>query len=98
MSVDGTYNIVINSPMGAQKITLTLKADGDKLTGSQAGAQGTMEIAEGKVDGHNVSWSANITSPMPMKLETTGKVEGDKISGNVKAGAFGSFPFSGERA
>jgi hypothetical protein len=35
---------------------------------------------------------------MPMKLETTGTVEGNKISGNVKAGAFGSFPFSGERA
>jgi hypothetical protein len=98
MSVDGTYNIVINSPMGAQKVTLTLKASGNTLTGSQAGAQGTMDISEGKVDGNNVSWSANITSPMPMKLETTGTVEGNKISGNVKAGAFGSFPFSGERA
>lgn len=98
MSVDGTYNIVINSPMGAQKVTLTLKANGNTLTGSQAGAQGTMDISEGKVDGNNVSWSANITSPMPMKLETTGTVEGNKISGNVKAGAFGSFPFSGERA
>ena len=98
MAVDGIYNIVINSPMGAQKITLTLKADGNTLTGSQAGAQGTMDIAEGKVDGNNVSWSANITSPMPMKLETTGTVDGDKISGNVKAGAFGSFPFSGTRA
>jgi hypothetical protein len=98
MSVDGTYNIVINSPMGAQKVTLTLKADGNTLTGSQAGAQGSMDISEGKVDGNNVSWSANITSPMPMKLETTGTVDGDKISGNVKAGAFGSFPFSGQRA
>jgi hypothetical protein len=84
--------------MGAQKVTLTLKASGNTLTGSQAGAQGTMDISEGKVDGNNVSWSANITSPMPMKLETTGTVEGNKISGNVKAGAFGSFPFSGERA
>ena len=99
MSVDGTYNIVINSPMGAQKVELVLKDEGGgKLSGSQKGAQGSMDIADGKVDGNTVSWSANITSPMPMKLETTGTVDGNKISGNVKAGAFGSFPFSGERA
>jgi hypothetical protein len=35
---------------------------------------------------------------MPMTLEHSGTVDGDKISGNVKAGAFGSFPFSGTRA
>ena len=98
MSVDGTYNIVINSPMGAQKITLTLKAEGGTLTGTQAGAQGSMALENGKVDGNNVSWSISITSPMPMTLEHSGTVDGDKISGNVKAGAFGSFPFSGTRA
>ncbi|HEY4942080.1 MAG TPA: hypothetical protein VII56_11700 [Rhizomicrobium sp.] len=98
MSVDGKYNIVIQSPMGAQKATLELKAEGGALTGTQGGQQGSMAIANGKVDGNNVSWSISITSPMPMTLEHSGVVDGDKISGNVKAGAFGSFPFSGERA
>ena len=98
MAVDGIYNIVINSPMGAQKIKLTLKTEGSTLTGTQEGAQGSAALENGKVDGNNVSWSTKITSPMPMTLETTGVVDGDKISGNVKAGAFGSFPFSGERA
>ena len=98
MSVDGKYNITINSPMGAQKATLELKASGGTLTGTQAGQQGSMAIANGKVDGNNVSWSISITSPMPMTLEHSGTVDGNKISGNVKAGAFGSFPFSGERA
>ena len=54
-------------------------------------------MANGKVDGNAVSWSANITSPMPMTLEFTGTVEGDTLKGSVKAGAFGSFPFSGAR-
>jgi hypothetical protein len=98
MAVDGKYNITINSPMGAQKATLDLKADGATLTGTQAAAQGSMDIANGKVDGNNVSWDVSITSPMPMTLTFSGAVDGDKISGNVKAGAFGSFPFSGERA
>ena len=98
MAVDGKWNITINSPMGAQQAELSLKADGSTLTGTQAGRQGSMDIADGKVDGNNVSWSISITSPMPMTLEHSGTVDGDKISGNVKAGAFGSFPFSGTRA
>ena len=97
MAVDGTWNITVNSPMGAQKSTLNLKANGAALTGSASGAQGSQEIANGKVDGNNVSWEISITTPMPMTLGFTGAVDGDKISGNVKAGAFGSFPFSGAR-
>ncbi|HEY5347312.1 MAG TPA: hypothetical protein VIJ72_03895 [Rhizomicrobium sp.] len=98
MAVDGKWEIVVNSPMGAQKATLDLKADGASLTGTQVAPQGSMAIANGKVDGNNVSWSTAITSPMPMTLEFAGTVEGDAISGKVKAGAFGSFPFSGNRA
>jgi hypothetical protein len=33
-----------------------------------------------------------------MTLEFAGTVDGDAISGSVKAGSFGSFPFSGKRA
>ncbi len=98
MSVDGTWNVTVNSPMGPQLSTLTIKAEGGALTGSQSAQGNTQPIANGKVDGDTVTWSNSITTPFPMNLEFTGKVEGDKISGSVKAGAFGSFPFSGDRA
>ena len=98
MAIDGKWEITINSPMGAQKATLDVKAEGSTLTGTQTAMQGTQPLTNGKVDGNNLSWSAAITSPMPMTLEFSGTVDGDKISGNVKAGAFGSFPFSGTRA
>ncbi len=98
MSVDGAWNITVNSPMGPQPSTLTIKAEGGALTGSQSAQGNTQPIANGKVDGDTVTWSNSITTPFPMNLEFTGKVEGDKISGSVKAGAFGSFPFSGDRA
>ena len=97
MAVDGKWEIVINSPMGAQKATLDLKADGATLSGTQSAAQGSGPLENGKVDGDAVSWSAKITSPMPMTLEFTGKVDGDKLAGSVKAGAFGSFPFNGSK-
>ena len=97
MAVDGKWEIVINSPMGAQKATLDLKADGGTLSGTQSAAQGSGPLENGKVDGNTLTWSAKITSPMPMTLEFTGSVDGDALKGSVKAGAFGSFPFNGSK-
>lgn len=99
MPVDGKWNIVVNSPMGTQKSTVTLTSDGSDLTGTTTNPQGKEDpIGAGKVDGDNVSWELKITTPMPMTLVFEGVIAGDSISGNVKAGAFGSFAFSGERA
>jgi len=97
MSVDGTWNVVVKSPMGDQPSTLTLKADGGTLTGTASAQGNTNDIANGKVDGDTVSWSNSITTPFPMTLEFSGKVDGDSLSGSVKAGSFGSFPFAGTR-
>lgn len=97
MAVDGKWEITINSPLGAQKATLDLKTDGASLTGSQQAAQGSGPVENGKVDGNSLVWSAKISSPMPMTLDFTGTVDGDKLSGSVKAGSFGSFPFTGGR-
>jgi hypothetical protein len=98
MSADGTWNTTINTPMGAQNGTLTLQTSGSTLTGKMAGAQGEIALTDGKVDGNNLTWKAAMTSPMPMTLEFSATVDGDKISGNVKLGAFGNATFTGTRA
>lgn len=97
MAVDGTYETVVKSPMGDQKATLTVKSDGDTWTGTQAGAMGSMDITDGKVDGDKLTWSVAITVPMPMTLTNEATVDGDTITGTVTAGAFGSFPLTGTR-
>ena len=97
MAADGKWEITINSPMGAVKAKLDLKTDGNTLTGTQEAAQGSGPLENGKADGDNLSWSAKISSPMPMTLDFTGTVAGDTLSGSVKAGSFGSFPFNGTR-
>jgi hypothetical protein len=51
----------------------------------------------GKVDGNKLTWTMNMTVPMPMTLEGEATVDGDAITGTVKAGAFGAFPMSGSR-
>ncbi len=92
---NGVWETVTNTPMGQQKGTLTLNVDGDKVTGTMAGAQGTMDI-DGTADGNAVNWKLNVTNPMPMTLEFDLKADGDDISGNVKT-SFGNFPLSGSR-
>ena len=97
MSIDGTWNVVMNTPMGAQNGVLTIETDGDSLTGTMAGPQGALELTEGKVDGESYSWKAAMTQPMPITLEFSASVDGDAISGDVKLGSFGNATFSGER-
>ena len=98
VSVDGNWNVTVNSPMGAQKNAFELKAEGGVLMGSGTGPQGSTPIANGKIDGDNVCWDFPVKVPMPMTLTFSGTVDGNKLSGSVQAGPFGSFAFLGERA
>ena len=41
MAIDGKWTLTIKTPMGEQTGTLTLKQEGDALTGEMAGAAGT---------------------------------------------------------
>jgi hypothetical protein len=98
MAVDGTYNIEIDTPMGKQSSKLTLKTSGGALSGSMDSPFGTLEFSDGTVSGDQVAWNMEVSGPMGnIKLEYTGKVAGDDISGEVKAGGFGSSPFKGTR-
>ena len=97
MSVAGTYTVVTKTPMGDQSSEMTITADGDTFTGTNAGAMGSMSMDNGKIDGDKLTWTMNMTVPMPMTLEGEATVDGDAITGSVKAGAFGTFPLSGTR-
>ena len=96
-SVDGDWDVTIKSPMGDQKAVLTVNSDGASFSGKMAGGLGAMDIPSGSADGNTISWSMDMTVPMPMKLDCTATVDGDAISGEVKAGAFGSMGLSGSR-
>jgi hypothetical protein len=94
--VDGSYDCTVKSPLGDQKMTLTVNSDGSTFTGSVSGAMGAMDV-HGEVAGDQISWKQQMTVPMPMTLDCTATIAGDVLTGSVGAGAFGSFPMNGTR-
>ncbi len=97
-NVDGSYECITKSPMGDQKSTLTVKTDGDSWTGTNAGAMGSLDVKNGKVDGDTLTWDMDMIVPMPMTLNCKANVTGDQLDGTIKAGAFGEMAMSGTRA
>jgi hypothetical protein len=98
MTADGNWSLVLATPMGERQTTLSIKTDGGILKGSQMADGNSAEIFDGTVDGSAVSsWKVSIIDPMPMTLEFTGTIDGDKLDGSVILGAFGTAVFSGTR-
>lgn len=96
MAIDGTWKITSKTPIGEQVFTAELTTDGETLTGSVAGPQGTHEITDGTAQGNDVSWVLK-AAVMGQDLKFKGTIDGDDISGEISPGAFGSFPASGSR-
>jgi hypothetical protein len=94
--VDGKWNVTIKTPAGDQSGVLELKTEGRTLTGSMSGPDHFAEINDGKVDGHQLSWSAKITKPMRLSLKFTATVEADRMSGAAKY-LLGKATFTGTR-
>ena len=97
MAVDGTWDVTMNTRMGAQKSTIVLKTEGSALTGSMTSPRGTVSIKDGTTDGNTATWTAKLRVPLPMTMKCSATVDGDSISGEAKLGTFGTAPFTGNR-
>jgi hypothetical protein len=97
-SVAGAWEITIDTPQGPNTSTLTLKQDGDKLSGELASAMGTTPV-EGTYSAGAVAVTANLdVQGTSLQLGINGKLDGEALNGSVKLGDFGEFPFTGKRA
>lgn len=97
MAFDGTYKVVVQTPMGPQESKVVLKIDGNSVSGSSESMMGKAEFSGGTVNGNNLEWSAQIPSPKGL-LAITFKVtiNGDKMSGQAIS-PFGPAPLEGTK-
>ena len=98
MSVDGTYKIMAETPMGCMETTLILKTNGEALSGTMsAGMMGTIDFNGGKVEGSSFSFATTLKKFFQkIEVHGRGKVDGDRISGEVRT-TMGDSCFSGVR-
>ncbi|MFV8816855.1 cytochrome P450 [Haliea sp. E17] len=98
-SIEGRWNVTIKGPTGPMPSELYLAATNGVLGGEQSG-DGTTTVIEGidyDAASGAVRWVNKVTKPMKLKLEFTGQVEGNTMTGKVKAGFMGSYPFTGQK-
>jgi hypothetical protein len=94
----GAWELTIETPQGPNTSTLTLKQDGDKLTGDLASPLGSSPVT-GTFSAGAVAVTANIDiQGTSLQLGINGKVDADTMTGEVKFGDFGAFPFKATRA
>lgn len=98
MTINGKYNVTIDTPMGAQSGVVTFKTEGNVLHGEaqMAGSNGTFT---GTVDGENAKWASTVPSPMGGNITLTFnvKVTATDLSGIVELGPFGSAAVTGKK-
>ncbi len=88
--VSGTWTMSLESPNGAVAASLTLKQEGDKVTGTYHGPRNEAP-ATGTLNGNDLKLSAEINAGgQSIPLVITGKIAGDKLEG--------SLDFAGQRS
>lgn len=85
----GTWKATMETPNGSAENTFVLAVDGAKVTGSISGMMGTVQIADGKLDGDKISFSINTDFGT---ISYSGTIKGDEMKLTLSAGG-GQFTF-----
>jgi hypothetical protein len=94
----GDWEITVHMPQGLTTFTVSLKQDGEKLTGGLTSPIGAIPVT-GTVTSGTVVLAALIEfQGTSLQVGLDGKVAGETLSGTLRFGDFGEFPFTGKRA
>lgn len=96
-SVAGDWELTIQSPQGGRTVPVTLKQDGEKITGAFKSPNGELPIA-----GTLIGTELKIVFTVPVQgqaldISMTGKVEGESVAGTAQFGGFGEGEFTMKR-
>ena len=63
MSIAGSFQVIINSPLGDREATLNLDVTGEVVSGSIHSEDVSQNFSGGAVNGNEVSWEMDLTRP-----------------------------------
>ena len=98
-SVGGKWNWTVEAQGQMIELAVDLRQEAAGFSGTGTSVIGNALIEGGKVSGKTITaiLKAHIQD-QPMEFAIAGTVEGDKITGTITSGAFGSLPFVATRS
>lgn len=97
MSVEGTWNLSVSTPIGKIKAVVELRDQDGILTGVAHGAGEEVPLDDLTLDGDRLTWKQAVTKPLRLNLTFDVTVDGDTLQGTSKAGRLPSSKVTGER-
>lgn len=96
MSINGFYDINIQTPLGEKFATLHLIANNDELSGEFITSKANFPI-NGTVSGNTINFTTKISISMgDINAQICGTINGDAFTGEAKV-LFGKMPIQGIR-
>ncbi|MFE2583555.1 hypothetical protein [Streptomyces sp. NPDC059378] len=97
MSVEGTWNLSVSTPIGKIKAVVELREQNGLLTGVARGADEEVPLDGITLDGDRLTWKQSVTKPMRLNLAFDVTVDGDTLQGTSRAGRLPTSKVTGER-
>jgi hypothetical protein len=98
-NVAGDWDVTIQSPQGTNTVLVTLKQDGEKVSGLFKGPQGELPFEGGTLTGNDLKFAFTVNvQGNSIIISLTGKVDGAAIAGKADFGGFGEGDWSAKRA
>lgn len=95
MSIGGTYQVTVKTPMGDQQGKLIIQTTGDGFSGSLETPSGTSSFTGGRINGSELRWQAETKTPMgSFDVSYTATIDGDKLTGEAST-PLGAAPMAG---
>jgi hypothetical protein len=86
MTILGTWDVTIKTPIGTLAVEYVFTSDGDGVSGSATLKGDTVPLTGIAIDGDRVTWRQSISRPMRLNLEFDVAVDGDRLAGQSRAG------------
>ncbi|MCX4776460.1 hypothetical protein [Streptomyces sp. NBC_01264] len=97
MSVEGTWDLTVSTPIGRISAVVELLRRDGVLTGVARGAGEEVPLGDVVLDGDRLTWKQDVTRPMRLNLAFAVTVTGDCLAGTSKAGRLPASKVTGRR-
>jgi len=95
---NGKWNAQVQGRNGMQTLVFDFHVDGSALTGKITTPRGDTDIADGKIDGDNISFTQKLSfNGNDITINYTGKADGDTIKFSRQAGDRPAVEFTARR-